>query len=95
MYDGLKDFNQGAGTELILKAAYDDVNVYLLVSWQDVGYNISQENWLFNGPEDPLKKDEDRFGWTSQQNDDNLIFSFENSSGEEDVWNGALPYPNR
>ncbi len=90
MYNGLEDFNSGADAELTLRAAYDDVNVYILVTWQDDAFNISQGNWLYNGPEDPLKKGEDRFGWTSQQNDDNLIFSFEKNTSDRDIWKWSL-----
>jgi len=90
MYNGLGDFNQGSDAELTLKAAYDNVNLYVLVSWQDKRYNVSQTNWLYNGPEDPLKLNEDRFGWTSQQSDDNIIFSFEKTSDERDIWKWSL-----
>ncbi len=90
MYNGLGDFNRGDDALLVVKAAYDDVNLYMLFSWQDRDYNVSQSNWLFNGPEDPLKSGENRFGWTSQRNDDNLIVSFENGSGERDIWKWSL-----
>ncbi len=89
MYNGLEDFNQGSEADLTLKAAYDDVNLYVLVAWQDKTFNVSQANWLYNGPEDPHKND-DRFGWTSQRSDDDLILSFEKNAGEKDVWKWSL-----
>ena len=77
---------------LKLKAAYDDDFLYILVSWQDDSYNISQGNWLYKGPPDPLKPGADRFGWTSQQNDDNLILSFTGDSGDLDIWKWSLEW---
>lgn len=88
-YNGLSDFNDGDAVNLSLKAAYDNEYLYILASWKDKTYNASQGNWFYNGPADPLKE-EDTVGWTSQQNDDNLILSFETSGNSRDVWKWSL-----
>ena len=88
MYNGKADFNGGNPADLILKAAYDDTYLYVLASWKDNTYNASYGNWLYNGPKDP-RSNQDTIGWTSQRNDDNIIFAFEKSGGQ-DVWKWSL-----
>lgn len=75
-YNGVESFNRGADPELILKAAYDDINLYMLIEWTDSYLNASRSSWLWNGKPDPLKNDSAN-GWTSQRNDDNLALAFE------------------
>jgi len=88
-YNGLSDFNANTELAVEVKAGYDDNFLYLLASWQDDIYDLSQRSWLFNGPLDPLKS-ETADGWTSQWNDDNIIFSFDREDGTADVWNWSL-----
>lgn len=89
MYNGKTDFNGGDSSHLELKAAYDDTYIYILASWQDKTYNASYANWVFNGPHDQHKPAQDTIGWTSQRNDDNLIFAFDKSNGR-DIWKWSL-----
>lgn len=88
-FNGLDDFSAGSDLELQLKAAYDDTYLYILASWEDESFDLSQHSWLYNGPEDPLKA-ESSDGWTSQRNDDNIIFEFDLSNGTKDVWKWSL-----
>lgn len=74
-YTGMNSFPVNPG--LKLRAAYDDVNLYILAEWTDPQINMSFKNWLFNGPTDPLKSSESKTGWTSQQNSDGLALAFE------------------
>jgi hypothetical protein len=89
MYHGLSDFNVGDQAELTLKAAYDNENLYILVTWKDKTFNLSSGNWRYNGPKDPLKSD-DTTGWTSQRSDDNLVIAFANNDNNKDVWKWSL-----
>ncbi|HLF33470.1 MAG TPA: ethylbenzene dehydrogenase-related protein [Cyclobacteriaceae bacterium] len=89
MYNGLADFNQGQPAELVLKAAYDHENLYILTTWKDNTNNASKGNWLYNGPADPLK-DGDTAGWTSQRSNDEITFTFERNENSKDVWKWSL-----
>ncbi|MDH5366441.1 MAG: c-type cytochrome [Cyclobacteriaceae bacterium] len=89
MQNGIPDFNKGNPSNLELRAAYDDQNLYIKVTWNDAKYNTSQGSWLFNGPNDPLKADVTD-GWTSQGNDDNLFLSFDMGTSKRDVWKWSL-----
>ena len=45
------------------------------------------------GPSDPLKPEMDNSNWTSQQNDDKLIFKFDMSSNDsyiQDIWEWSV-----
>jgi hypothetical protein len=75
-FDGVTDFNYGEESEIIMKAAYDDEDLYMLLEWSDATMDLSHSTWLFDGPEDPLKSD-DPDGWTSQKNNDRIALSFE------------------
>ena len=88
-FNGLVDFNKGKDPKITLKAAYDDNNLYILVSWKDTTFNISSANWVFNGPADPNKIGSTT-GWTSQRSDDKMILSFDMGSSKRDVWNWSL-----
>jgi mono/diheme cytochrome c family protein len=88
-YNGISDFNGGDLSSLVLKAAYDNENLYILASWNDKTINASDGNWIFNGPKDPLKI-EDTVGWTSQRSSDNIIFAFKNEGNSKDVWKWSL-----
>jgi hypothetical protein len=88
-YNGLTNFNQGKNPKITLKAAYDDNNIYVLVSWRDTTYNMSNANWVFNGPADPNKSGSTS-GWTSQRSDDRAILSFDMGSSKRDVWTWSL-----
>lgn len=88
-FNGLVDFNKGKAPKITLKAAYDNNNVYILVSWRDTTFNVSSASWVFNGPADP-KKSGSTAGWTSQRSDDKLFLSFDMGSGRRDVWNWSL-----
>lgn len=88
-YDGLTDFNLGKDPAVILKAAYTKDSLYILISWKDEQYNVSQANWFYNGPNDP-KKPGSTIGWTSQQSTDNLSLSFDLGSGKKDIWNWSF-----
>ncbi|MDH5603626.1 MAG: hypothetical protein OEY51_06795 [Cyclobacteriaceae bacterium] len=83
-YNGLTDFNGGDSVKLTLKAAYDDQNLYILASWGDKSFDLSQNSFLFNGPVDALSG-ADSAGWTGQRSSDNIVFSFVNGS-EKDIW---------
>ena len=83
-YNGLDDFNGGDSVELTLKAAYDDENVYVLVSWNDKRFDLSQRAFLYNGPSDDLSG-ADSTGWTGQGGSDNLVLSFVNGANK-DIW---------
>jgi len=78
-YNGLSSFNSGNDPGLILKAAYDSENLYVLAEWTDSDVNASNSSWLFDGPLDPNKPDLSG-GWTSQRNCDKIAFAFEISS---------------
>ncbi len=88
-FNGLLDFNKGKDPKIILKAAYDDNNVYILVSWRDTTFNMSNASWVFNGPADP-KKSGSTAGWTSQRSDDKIILSFDMGSSKRDIWTWSL-----
>jgi cytochrome c553 len=90
MLSGLTDFNKGDSSGIIIKAAYDDENLYILTEWTDNSYQGYQLNWLYNGPKDPTKPAEDSAGWTSQKNDDNLIFDFDAGNSTRDIWKWSL-----
>ena len=79
IYDGLSAFNNGDDPGLILKAAYDNENLYILAEWTDSDLNVSNSSWLYNGPLDPKKADANA-GWTSQRNCDKIAFAFEISA---------------
>jgi mono/diheme cytochrome c family protein len=89
IFNGLTDFNKGKVPEITLKAAYDDNNLYILVSWKDTTFNMSSANWVYNGATDPLKSGSTT-GWTSQRSDDKLFLSFDMGSSKRDVWNWSL-----
>lgn len=88
-FNGLSSFNQGKDPKATVKAAYDDNNLYLLVSWRDTTFNMSNANWVFNGASDPNKSGSTS-GWTSQRSDDKLILSFDMGASKKDVWNWSL-----
>jgi mono/diheme cytochrome c family protein len=76
IYNGHSSFNNGADPGLILKAAYDNDNLYILAEWTDLDVDASNGSWLWNGPVDPLKADASA-GWTSQRNCDHIAFAFD------------------
>lgn len=88
-FHGLTDFNKGKNPKVTMKAAYDDANIYLLVSWKDTTFNMSNANWVFNGPVDPNKSGPTT-GWTSQRSDDKMMLAFDMGSSQHDVWNWSL-----
>ncbi len=88
-YNGKTDFNKGKEPNITMKAAYDDNNLYILVSWKDTTFNMSSANWVFNGATDPHKSGSTS-GWTSQRSDDKMILSFDMGSSKRDVWNWSL-----
>lgn len=81
-FDGLTGYNKGKNPGLILKAAYDNNNLYIFAEWSDTTLNLSNGNWLYDGPVDPKKADPTN-GWTSQRNSDHISFAFDidNASG--------------
>lgn len=82
-FDGLTAFNKGNNPNLVLKAAYDQDNIYILAEWRDTTVNLSQGSWLFFGPSDPKKADNSD-NWTAQRNADHIAFAFDidgNASG--------------
>ncbi|MEK6781060.1 MAG: c-type cytochrome [Bacteroidota bacterium] len=87
--NGLTDFNLGEDPTILLKAAYSNDSLYILISWKDASYNASQSNWFYDGPTDSNKPGSTA-GWTSQQSDDNLNLSFDMGSGKSDIWNWSL-----
>ncbi|MBI1766957.1 MAG: hypothetical protein HYR67_01120 [Bacteroidetes bacterium] len=87
--NGLADFNNGKSPKITMRAAYDDNNIYILVSWRDTTFNISNANWVYNGVTDPNKSGSTA-GWTSQRSDDKMILSFDMGSSKRDVWNWSL-----
>jgi len=87
--NGTSDFNGGTAPDLVLKAAYDDNYLYILASWNDKTYNASNADWFFDGPTDPNKAGSTT-GWTSQANDDNIIFDFPISGSNVDIWKWSL-----
>lgn len=72
---------------VILKAGYDDENIYLLLEWNDSTSNASYQTYKYDGYADPRKPDESAIGWTSQKNSDNisLIFNVEGNTNK-DIW---------
>lgn len=88
-FNGLMDFNLGVEPGVTLKAAYTKDSLYVLVSWKDTRFNVSQGNWYYDGPTDPKKSGSTK-GWTSQQSNDNLFLSFDLGSGKKDVWNWSF-----
>jgi mono/diheme cytochrome c family protein len=82
-FNGLTDYNKGKDPKLVLKAAYDDQNLYIYAEWKDTTVNLSQGSWLFYGPTDP-KKSDDPSNWSAQRNADHIAFAFDidgNASG--------------
>ena len=90
MFNGLSDFNGGEQGEIILKAAYDDDNIYILAEWTDDNYNVSQGSPLYDGPEDPNRATQSHEGWTSQQNDDKIMLAFKMESNKNDLWKWSM-----
>jgi len=85
-YNGLSDFNGGDSVNLVLKAAFDNENIYILATWKDKKGDASYKTWLFDGEIDPLKTDVAE-GWTSQKNSDKLYMIFEGlNSNQKDFW---------
>ena len=76
LFGGINSFS-GKDSGLVLKAAYDNDNIYILAEWYDSKINISDASWLWNGSVDVLKLSESNAGWTSQRNNDKLSFAFE------------------
>jgi mono/diheme cytochrome c family protein len=87
--NGVSSFNQGKDPKATLKAAYDDNNLYILVSWKDTTFNVSSASWVYNGPADPNKSGSTS-GWTSQRSDDKMTLSFDMGSSKRDVWSWSL-----
>lgn len=82
-YNGLTSFNKGVDPELVLKAAYDNTNLYLFAEWRDTAIHLSEGSWFFFGPSDPLKSDTSS-SWSAQKNTDHIAFAFDidnNASG--------------
>lgn len=81
-FNGKTDFGKGIDPKLVLKAAYDDQNVYIYAEWKDTTVNLSEGSWLFFGPTDSKKADAAN-DWTSQRNADHIAFAFDvdNASG--------------
>ena len=85
-FKGLESFNKGDSIKLTVKAGYDDENIYILASWKDSYINASYASLLYNGPSDPLKPGTTE-GWTSQRNQDNIVFEFDiPQTQDKDVW---------
>lgn len=76
---GKMSFNAGTDPEMILKAAYDDNNLYILAQWTDKRLDLSQKNWIWKGPVavDRPSSDDTAYGWISQRNSDRLAFAFQ------------------
>jgi mono/diheme cytochrome c family protein len=89
-YGGLSSYNNGADPGLVLKAAYDNDNLYILAEWTDLDVDVSNSSWLYNGPID-LHKSDATPGWTSQRNCDRLAFAFEiaNASGSSGTFSSV------
>jgi mono/diheme cytochrome c family protein len=75
-FNGKTDFNKGNDPRMVLKAAYDDQNLYIYAEWKDTTVNLSEGSWLFYGPSDPKKADVNA-NWTSQRNTDRIAFAFD------------------
>lgn len=89
-YQGLSDFNQGNTPNVSLKAGYDTEHIYILVEWDDTTQNAANGKLLWNGPDDPLKK-ETTDGWTAQGGSDNIALIFENQKKTQiDAWYWSL-----
>jgi len=87
-YNGTNFFNFGAKVKLTLKSVYNNNRIFILAEWNDSTLDVSGKVWFWNGPKDPHKND-DSTKWTTQKNDDKLIFKFnfpivQNYS--QDVW---------
>lgn len=87
--NGVTSFNAGEDAGLILKAGYDDSFIYILASWNDKTYNASSGSWFYNGHTDPDKPGSTT-GWTSQENDDNIVLEFPINASDADVWKWSL-----
>ncbi len=75
-FTGVSDFYGGKSPDLIMKAAYDSINLYILLEWNDSTLNIANSNWYVNGNPDPLKADTIS-EWTSQKNNDKVSLAWE------------------
>ena len=75
-FTGISEFNAGTEAGLTMKAAYDSVNLYILLEWNDKTLNIQNSSWYYNGPADPLKSDSTG-GWTGQNNNDHVSLAFQ------------------
>ena len=89
-FTGKSEFNKGNSPNLIMKAAYDSVNLYIFLEWSDSTLNLSNSSWYFNGNPDPLKSDTTG-GWTSQNNSDkvSLAFEIQPASGPEGTFSSV------
>jgi len=89
-FTGKSEFNKGNSPDLIMKAAYDSLNLYILLEWSDSTLNIANSTWYYNGPSDPLKSDTTG-GWTSQKNNDkvSLAFEIQPASGPEGTFSSV------
>jgi len=88
-YNGLVDFKCDS-VKLILKAAFDNDNIYILATWNDTIGDAFYKSWYYNGKADPLKTD-DANGWTSQKNSDKLYMIFDGlNTNQKDFWKWDL-----
>lgn len=74
-FSGKSSFNGGADPELVLRAAYDNTNLYILAEWTD-NLALSYKSWVWNGPV-VVNAAPDSMGWISQHNSDRLAFAFQ------------------
>ncbi|MGZ5303574.1 MAG: ethylbenzene dehydrogenase-related protein [Bacteroidia bacterium] len=75
-YNGLTGFNNGLTKNIVMKAAYDDNSMYIMLEWEDYKLNASSGTYYYDGPEDPLKSESSK-GWTSQKNTDQVALAFD------------------
>lgn len=89
-YNGLSDFNNKGAEDLIMKAAYDDEHIYILVEWTDFKSDAFRSSWLYHGEKDPNKTDSNG-NWTSQRNDDKmaLVFNGQAATGSAGTFDNA------
>lgn len=78
-YNGKTNFNNGSSPEIIMKAAYDEQKIYLLVEWRDSDFSPAIASSTWDGAADPLKPDT-AGKWTSQNSSDKLALAFDISN---------------
>jgi hypothetical protein len=78
-FTGISSFNGDVSAGLIMKAAYDSLNLYILLQWNDNALNIQNSTWYYNYTQeaDPLNSSESFNGWTGENNNEHVSLAFQ------------------